>query len=90
MKYNYYESFSEFVYINNNMFNNYPNIIYCNIRSINAHFDELLFFFWKIMWGIDVILLTEMRHYVLASNYVYVYCIVFNFLNMIYMITTDI
>lgn len=72
------------------MFNNYPNIICCNIRSINAHFDELLFFSGKSCRDIDVILLTEIQHYILACNYVYVYSIVLNFLNMIYMIITDI
>lgn len=48
---NYYESFSEFVHINNNLFSNYFNIICCNIRSINAHFDKLICL-WKIILNI--------------------------------------
>jgi len=36
---NYFESFSAFVCLNNEENKNYLNIICCNIRSVNAHFD---------------------------------------------------
>lgn len=68
---NYYESFSEFVHINNNVSSNYLNIICCHIRSINAHFDELLLFLendakYK---DIDIIILTETWHNFLSCDY---------------------
>jgi hypothetical protein len=59
---NYYESFSEFPYINNNVCcNNYLNIIFCNIGSVNAYFDELLLFLENDAKyrDIDIIVLTR-------------------------------
>jgi hypothetical protein len=41
---NYYEPFSEFVYVNNEENYNHFNITCCNIRNVNAHYDELLVF----------------------------------------------
>lgn len=69
---NYYEYFSEFVYINNNVCNNYLNIICCNIRSINAHFDELLLLLESDakFRDIDIIVLTETWHNIQSCNYV--------------------
>jgi len=68
----YYESFSEFVYINNNVYNNYLNIICCNIRSINAHFNKLLLFLenYAKYRDIDIIVLTETWHNIQSCNYV--------------------
>lgn len=59
-KTNYYESFNEYVCLNN-INKNYLNIICCNIRSVNAHFDELLLILGndKNFKDIDVIILTE-------------------------------
>lgn len=71
-KTNYYESFSDFVYSNNNVSDNYLNIICCNIRSINAHLDELLLLIendTKFKY-VDIIVLTETWHNVLSCNYV--------------------
>ena len=69
---NYYEFFSEFVCINNDENKNYLNIICCNIRSINAHFDELLVFLENDVKNreIDIIVLTETWHNVISCNYV--------------------
>lgn len=69
---NYYESFNEYVCLNNNVNSNYLNIICCNIRSVNANFDELLLLLENDMnfKDIDVIILTETWHNVLSCNYV--------------------
>jgi exonuclease III len=69
---NYYESFSEFVYINNNMCNNYLKIICCNIRSANEHLDELLLFLENDAKyrDIDIIVLMETWHNAQSCNYV--------------------
>lgn len=72
---NYYESFSEFVGINNEENKKYLNLICCYIRSVNAnaHFDELLLFLENDIkyTNIDIILLTETWHNVLSCNYMY-------------------
>jgi len=69
-KTNYYKSFNEYVCLNN-INSNYLNIICCNIRSVNAHFDELLLFLGndKNFYDIDIIVLTETWHNVLSCNY---------------------
>jgi hypothetical protein len=69
---NYYESFSEFVYINDNVCNNYLNVICCNIRSVNAHFGELLFFLenYAKYKDINIIVLKETWNNVQSCNYV--------------------
>lgn len=43
-KTNYFDSFSEFIDVNNCINNKYLNIICCNIRSVNANFNELVLF----------------------------------------------
>jgi len=71
-KANYYESFAEFVCVNNDVNINYLNIICCNIKSINGNFDELLLFLENDAKyrDINVILFTETCHNVLLCNYV--------------------
>jgi exonuclease III len=61
------------IYIENNVCNNYLNIICCNIRSVNTHFDELLFFLENDTKyrDIDIIVLTETSHNVQSCNYVF-------------------
>lgn len=58
---NYFESFSEYDSYVNNKDNSLLNIICFNIRSVNAHFDELLLFLENDVNSkkIDVIVLTE-------------------------------
>jgi len=63
-KTNYFESFSEFIDVNNSINNKYVNIICCNIRSMNANFDELTLFLESDQNKnkIYVIVLTETWH----------------------------
>jgi len=51
---------------------NYLNIIHCNIRSVNAHFYELLLFLenYAKYRDIDIIVLTETWHNIQSCNYV--------------------
>lgn len=61
---NYFESFSEYNSYLNNKGESLLNIICFNIRSVNAHFDELLLFLENDVNNkeIDVIVLTETWH----------------------------
>lgn len=68
---NYFESFSEYnSYLNNNN-ESHLNIICFNIRSVNAHFDELLLFLENDVNNkkIDIIVLTETWHNSLFCHY---------------------
>jgi len=69
-KTNYYESFTEFWHVNNNINNRYVNILCCNIRSVNSNFDELTLFLENDPNSvkIDVIILTETWHNTLDQN----------------------
>jgi len=68
-KTNYFESFSEFYHVKNVNSINYVNIFCCNIRSVNANFDELMLFLEsdKNNEKLDIIILTETWHN--ASNH---------------------
>ena len=63
-KTNYFKSFSEFSNLNNDNNKNYINILCCNIRSVNANFDELNLFLENDINNkkIDLIVLTETWH----------------------------
>jgi len=65
-KTNYYESFSEYLVVNNmlNVQSNVVNILCFNIRSVKKNFDELILFLEndKNRNKIDVIVLTETWH----------------------------
>jgi len=69
---NYFESFSEYNSYLNNKGESLLNIICLNIRSVNAHFDELLLFLENDINNkkIDVIVLTEMWHDSLFCHYI--------------------
>lgn len=43
-KTNYFESFTEFLHVNNNINNRHVNILCHNIRSVSSNFDELTLF----------------------------------------------
>jgi len=63
-KANYFNSFSEFVYMKNNLNNNYVNILCFNIRSVNSNFYELILFLENEIDSkkLDIIVLTETWH----------------------------
>lgn len=67
---NYFESFTEFWHVNNNINNRYINILCCNIRSVSSNFDELTLFLENDSNNdkIDVIILTETWHNPLNQN----------------------
>lgn len=67
---NYFESFTEFWHVNNNINNRYINILCCNIRSVSSNFDELTLFLENDPNNdkIDVIILTETWHNPLNQN----------------------
>jgi len=50
--------------MNNNLNNNYVNILCCNIRSVNSNFDELILFLENEIDSkkLDIIVLTETWH----------------------------
>jgi hypothetical protein len=60
-KTNYFNSFSEFFNMKNNLNNNYVNILCCNIRSVNSNFDKLILFLENEIDSkkLDIIVLTE-------------------------------
>lgn len=70
-KTNYFESFYEYYTSVNINFENYLNIVCLNIRSINAHFDELLLFLENNLYynKIDIIVLTETWHDTISCPY---------------------
>lgn len=68
---NYFESFTEFWHVNNNINNRYVNILCCNIvRSVNSNLDKLTLFLENNSNSdkTDVIILTESRHNPLNQN----------------------
>jgi len=74
-KTNYFESFSEFWNVYNNIDNRYVNFLCCNIRSVNSNFDELTLFLENDPNSdkIDVIILTETWHNPLDQNVYTIY-----------------
>jgi len=68
---NYFSSFSEYESYVNNKNTSLLNIICFNIRSVNAHFDELLLFLENDVNSdkIDVIVLTETWHNSSSCHY---------------------
>lgn len=68
---NYFESFSEYDSNLNNNEKSLLNIICLNIRSVKAHFDELLLLLENDVNSkkLDVIVLTETWHDSLFCNY---------------------
>jgi len=68
---NYFESFSDYVNCVNDINLNYLNILCLNIRSINAHFDELILYLENDIKckQIDILVLTETWHNTISCHY---------------------
>jgi hypothetical protein len=68
---NYFDSFSEYDNCFNDKSECFINIISCNIRSVNAHFDEFILFLENDVKSdkIDIIILTETWHDPLSCHY---------------------
>jgi len=68
---NYFESFSEYINCSIVKSEFVLNIICFNIRSINAHFDELLLFLENYLncKNIDILILTETWHDPFSCHY---------------------
>jgi len=70
-KTNYFESFTEFIDRYEFINNNFISVFCCNIRSINAHFDEFVLYInsEKNLSILHVIIFTETWHTVDNCNY---------------------
>lgn len=68
-KTNYFESVSEFIDRYSFNYNKFFSIFCCNIRSINAHFDEFIMYMSVENNHLDVIILTETWHTIENCNY---------------------
>lgn len=68
---NYFESFTDYDTCLNDKNGNYLNILCFNIRSINAHFDDLILFLEndKKSKKIDILVLTETWHNTVSCQY---------------------